>query len=393
MTSGISGDMALSALIALGLDENQLSKTLSDLIGSKINISTESVYRNSISARLLKIDCADNSIQFKGFSQIRDIISSSTLSDTVISKSISTFKILADAEASIHNIPLDDVHFHEIGAIDTIIDIVGVAYGLEVLGIDLVYANKPILGSGTVETEHGTLPLPAPATLRILNNIDVKRISTIGETTTPTGAAILRSHVTEFKDTFEGKIVSDAYSTGNYTFEGMPNLLRAILIETNEVDKKYADNVYQITTNIDDMSGEAFGYLIDKLISIGSYDVSYIPAFGKKNRPLYILSVIIPIDLKSTAIDIIFRYSTTAGVRLELINRVIMSREYLSVEVDKYKANIKKMSYNNIEKISPEWQDCIDIAEQLSKSPLEIYNIIMNLGLEKLNSTTIKKGD
>ncbi len=370
--SGISGDMTLSALISLGVDEKDISEILSKLTDIKIDLSVEKIDRHSISANLLKIKTTDDSKRYRNLNDIKNILEGSDLKNEVINNSIKTFEILADAEASVHNIPIEKVHFHEIGAIDTIIDIVGVSYALDTLCIDKILSSKPIFGYGTVKTEHGILPLPAPATIRILQGIDVKRIDVEGELTTPTGAVILKANVHEFKNSFNGTIIKEVYSTGNMSFKEIPNLLRTILLNDTACEL-YADKIYQISTNIDDMTGEALGFLLDTLLSAGAYDVTYTQATGKKNRPTHIMNIILPFNLKDIIIETIFKFSTTAGIRISEVDRVIMDREFKTIDLFGNNIKVKILKYGDIEKASPEWDDCVAVSKIIDMTPIEVY--------------------
>ncbi len=370
--SGISGDMALSALISLGVDAKEISDILSKLTDIKIDLSVEKIDRHSISANLLKIKTTDDNKRYRNLNDIKNILENSSLKKTVIENSIKTFEILAIAEAEVHNMPVEKVHFHEVGAIDSIIDIVGVSYALDILNINKVISSKPVLGYGTVKTEHGILPLPAPATLRILNGIDVKRIDVEGELTTPTGAAILKANVHEFKNAFNGAIIKEVYSTGNMSFIEIPNLLRTILLDDNS-DKNYTDKIYQISTNIDDMTGEALGFLLDNLLSVGAYDVSYTHATGKKNRPTHIINIILPFNLKDIIIETVFKFSTTAGIRILEVDRVIMDREFKNIDLFGNIIKVKILKYGDIEKASPEWDDCVAVSKIIDMTPIEVY--------------------
>ena len=376
--SGISGDMALSALISLGVDEKEISEILSKLTNIKIDLSVEKIDRHSISANLLKIKTTDDNKRYRNLNDIKNILENSNLKKTVIENSIKTFEILAIAEAEVHNMPVEKVHFHEIGAIDSIIDIVGVSYALDTLSINKIQSSKPVFGYGTVKTEHGILPLPAPATIRILNGIDVKRIDVEGELTTPTGAAILKANVREFKNSFNGTIIKEVYSTGNMSFIEIPNLLRTILLEDNN-DKIYTDKIYQISTNIDDMTGEALGFLLDNLLSVGAYDVAYTQATGKKNRPTHIMNIILPFNLKDIIIETVFKFSTTAGIRISEVDRVIMDREFRNIDLFGNNIKVKILKYHDIEKASPEWDDCVAVSKIIDMTPIEVYYKVMSI--------------
>ncbi|MDE7168974.1 MAG: nickel pincer cofactor biosynthesis protein LarC [Mucispirillum sp.] len=375
MTSGISGDIMLSALLALGANEKELSEKLSLTLGKTVKLSMEDVWRNSILCKRLIIDCDIEGEPFRNLPDIKNMLFASPFSEEVKENAVKAFELIAEAESEVHGISINEVHFHEIGAADTIIDIAGTAWALEELNIERVVSSIPTVSCGVINAAHGLMPLPAPATLKILKNVPLKRLNVEGELITPTGAAILKTFVSDFSNEFQGKFIKDAFSTGNAEFNGLTNMFRAIILEAEHID----DNILKIEANIDDMTGEHFGFLLNKLMASNALDVCYIPAFGKKNRPLYILSVMAKSEDRDNLLDIIFKYSSTAGVRIEKIDRITAERDFIEREVMGEKISVKRLVYKNHIRLSPEWDDCIKIGEKHGVSPAEI----MRLALEE----------
>lgn len=371
MSSGISGDIALACLFQLGADIGGFSEAVSDMIGSPVKLSMEKVRRSGVSCGRLKIDAPGDDSGFKSFRDLRKMIISSSVPEIVKSNTLKTLSVLAEAESQIHGIAVDDVHFHEVGAVDTIIDCVGMAWCVNELEIDKIRSSHPLFGYGTVETAHGVLPLPAPATLKILQDVPVRRIDVEGELTTPTGAAILKTYVSEFTRSFHGQVGRDCYATGATEFDGVPNFTRAVLFEEDRAENK--DEVLLMKTNIDDMSGENFGFLLDTLMGIGALDVSYSPAYGKKNRPLYMLTVMLPKEREKEIAKIIFRYSTTAGIRVQTVDRLVMAREMMAVKIEGESVNVKRLYYDDIEKFCPEWDDCVKVSKKIITTPTDVH--------------------
>lgn len=250
---------------------------------------------------------------------------------------------------------------------DTIIDVFGASWCLNELNIDRVISNIPVTGYGYINAAHGIIPLPAPATLKILENIPLNRVDTEGEMITPTGAALLKTYVSEYTNSFSGKVIKDSFATGQKEFKGMANFMRAVILENG-----YNDSIINITTNIDDMTGELLGYLYEKLMGKGAKDVCFIPAFGKKNRPLYIVNIMCVEKDKDEIVYTLFKYSSTIGMRIEKVNRITAKRDFIEKDFMGEKIKLKRIKYNDIERLSPEWEDCKKAAEILNLTPLEI---------------------
>lgn len=295
------------------------------------------------------------------------MIYSAECNELVKDNAVQTFEIIAEAESRVHGIGIEEVHFHEIGALDTIIDVFGASWCLNELNIDRVISNIPVTGYGYINAAHGIIPLPAPATLKILENIPLNRVDIEGEMITPTGAALLKTYVSEYTNSFSGKVIKDSFATGQKEFKGMANFMRAVILENG-----YNDSIINITTNIDDMTGELLGYLYEKLMEKGAKDVCFIPAFGKKNRPLYIVNIMCAEADKDNIVYTLFKYSSTIGMRIEKVNRITAKRDFIEKDFMGEKIKLKRIKYNDIERLSPEWEDCKKAAEILNLTPLEI---------------------
>lgn len=358
MTSGISGDMTLALLISLGADKDKISNILSKILNQKVELCLETVWRQAVACNKLNIKCSIEGEPFRHFSDIKKMIESAECKESVKANAIKSFEIIAEAESKVHGIDIEEVHFHEIGAVDTIIDLLGVSIALDDLGIEKISSNIVPLGTGFINAAHGLMPLPAPATLKILHSIPVNKLDVEGELVTPTGAAILKTYVSDFTNLYTGKIIKDSYATGEKEFNGVANMLQGIILENG-----YSDEIIQISTNIDDMTGEHLGFLYEKLMEQKALDVTFIPAFMKKNRPAYIVNIILSEKDKENIIYTLFRYSSTIGMRVEKINRITMTRKIVEKEVLGEKIRIKEITYQDIKRCSPEYEDIKRIAD------------------------------
>ena len=358
MTSGISGDMTLALLISLGADKDKISNILSKILNQKVELCIETVWRQSVACNKLNIKCNIEGEPFRHFSDIKKMIESAECKESVKANAIKSFEIIAEAESKVHGIDIEEVHFHEIGAVDTIIDLLGVSIALDDLEIEKITSNIVPLGTGFINAAHGLMPLPAPATLKILHNIPVNKLDVEGELVTPTGAAILKTYVSDFTNLYTGKIIKDSYATGEKEFNGVANMLQGIILENG-----YSDEIIQISTNIDDMTGEHLGFLYEKLMEKGALDVAFIPAFMKKNRHAYVVNIMTQEQNKENIIYTLFKYSSTIGMRIEKMERVVMNRKIVEKEVLGEKIRVKEISYKDITRFSPEYEDIKRIAD------------------------------
>ena len=359
--SGISGDMILGALIDAGLDLHQLESELSKLKIAGYTLKAEMTTRQGISGTKFSVDADEDHVE-RHLRDIEEIIDHSDLDDDIKYSGKEIFHTLAFVEANIHNSEPAEVHFHEIGAVDSIIDIVGALLGFKILGIESVYASKIPVGTGFVECDHGIIPLPAPATLELLKGIPIYSCDTNRELVTPTGIAILKHVAKSFGIIPEMKVERIGYGAGSRNLT-IPNLLR-VWIGKAEAEKAYGeDEVILIETNLDDMNPEFFGYTSEKLLERGALDVFMTPIFMKKNRPGTLISVLITPDILDETLSIIFSETTSLGIRLHRLERKKLLREIITVETIFGHVRVKVGKFGqDVKNISPEYEDCKEIA-------------------------------
>ena len=379
--SGISGDMTLGALLDLGVPLEWLKEQLHRVPLADFDILVSPVQRHGIHAASVQVEIQDSKTS-RHYSDIRDLIENSPLSDSVKSTSLAIFKRLAEAEARIHHRPVDHVHFHEVGGVDAIVDIVGTALGLDYLGIKKIVASPVPLGKGFVACSHGNLPLPAPATLGILEGVPVYGTDIPYELVTPTGAAIIRSLAQRFEPLPQMVIARIGYGAGQHDFEDRPNLLRVLLGAESEsavdLDGKLSeDQITIVETCIDDMNPELFGYLMERLFEDGALDVYWIPVYMKKNRPGTMLQVLCKIDRRETLIHRILIETTTLGVRYYPSRRRLLKRESVEVKTSYGVIAVKRIKdpQGNVRNI-PEYEECRKIAIKKNIPLRVVYDTI-----------------
>jgi len=387
---GASGDMILGTLIGLGADVNILNRELASLLPSekfRITVSPkESCGINGITA-IVEIsethshhshDIPDHSgHDSRSFADIRHLLEQSNLTDTVKKMSISVFSALAAAEGKVHNVPADKVHFHEVGAVDSIVDITGCCLALEMLGIQGISVSPLPSGQGTFKCRHGIYPIPAPATVELMKNLQSVMTDEPYELVTPTGAALL-SVWPHLDIPASSGIINAANSFGQRTLNSRPNLLRAILYETagNAMPEQSgeSDSAVVLETNIDDCPAEFIGPLFERLFRVGALDVWTTPILMKKQRPGTMLSVICKSDCREAIYDMIFRETTTFGIREYPVARQCLERRFEQVETPFGTVKIKVGSRHgrNIT-CSPEIDDCIRLSEKSGVAAREVY--------------------
>ena len=379
--SGISGDMLLSAMLDAGLSFPDLQERLQTLPLGGYRMVKGNADRNHIHGTTFSVHC-QGTHQHRNFKDIRTIIHQGEFSKQVKETSIQIFRSLAVVEGRIHNRPADEVHFHEVGAVDSIIDIVGAVYGVEELGIQSIYASKIPLGSGFVKTAHGRMPIPAPATIALLCDIPVFDSGVQQEMVTPTGAALLKGLACAFGEMPAMKAQRIGYGAGSRDLPDRPNMLRMIIGEQNAGME--TDTVVALETNIDDMSPERLGYLMDCLFDAGALDVAFFPAQMKKNRPGVQVQVISYPQQKDRLLEIFFRESSTLGVRFQFTERKILQREKAEVESPWGKIQVKSISrQNGTKRFAPEYEVCRNIAQHHSVSLEEVYDWVKGLTVDE----------
>lgn len=445
--SGISGDMTIGALLDLGIDREKLLKELSrlELDGYRIDIGTKTV--NGINGVDVNVVLADEESAHdhetnhgseqthehdhghesgqehnheqahehdhdheyghdqdhtrsqaqgeRGLIEIEQIIDHSSLNNTIKSFSKKVFREIAAAEAKVHGKSINEVHFHEVGAIDSIVDIVGTAICLELLGVEKVYSSPLHDGSGFIECRHGIIPVPVPAVMEMLCGSGIPLVTEdVGtELVTPTGMGIIKSLASGFGVMPAMKIEKTGYGYGKRN-TGRLNALRVILGETLEdagngnlsgisctnpciAQKLHGkDEIIVLETNIDDTTSEVLGYTMAKLLEAGALDVFFTPVFMKKNRPAYMMTVLAKPGSEDTLAEIVLTETSTLGIRARRMERYCMERETMQVETVYGKARLKIASLGQIKKASPEYEDCRKIAQDTGMPLQKVYELV-----------------
>ncbi len=401
--------MLLGALVDAGGNKvkfkiSRLAEVIPEFLPDckEINIDFEEVNRSGIRATRIGINIHEHIHHREGailMEAINRILPEFDLSKKASEFAVNALKTLIQAEATVHNEPFDHVHLHEAGSADTIIDVAGIAIALDSLGVfnSKIYGTPPSIGGGIIEIDHGTYPVPPPATTRILKdyNIPFKGGPVEKELVTPTGISILANLVTEFVGVYPAMTIKvEGYGAGKYEFHGIPNVTRIIIgdaaIRQFSVARKfYEDEIIKLETNVDDVTGEVLGYTMDKLLEHGALDVSYLSTVTKKNRPGYLITVIArPQDSLKLA-SILFEETGTLGIRTVLEHpRLILSRsiEKISITIDgkEFHVGIKigKDSEDNILTLKPEFEDTKDIAKETGESMKTISEIALKKARE-----------
>jgi pyridinium-3,5-bisthiocarboxylic acid mononucleotide nickel chelatase len=381
--SGISGDMNLGAMLDLGVDKAYLINELNKLNLKGWELIVVKDQRHGISGTKVTVKQTRHEHIHRHLSDIEKIIKDSGLDIKTQELSMKIFMKIAVAEASVHKISLDHVHFHEVGAVDSIIDVVGAAICFNSLNVEAVHVSSVELGGGFVKCDHGKLPVPAPATAEIIKGIPVKKGGVDFEATTPTGAAILAALGTYFSSDLPIKIKKSAYGIGQKDHPEVPNLLRVFLGETI-VNSESGHDALLLECNIDDMNPEFFEYISEKLFKAGASDVYYSSIIMKKGRPGIILSVICETGLADSIKDIIFNESTSLGIRSFPFRKDTLVRKFESLQTIYGNVTIKRSFYKDKEvSCKPEYEECKKIATETGFPVKEIYNNIMAMLIHK----------
>ncbi|MEW5908739.1 MAG: nickel pincer cofactor biosynthesis protein LarC [Thermodesulfobacteriota bacterium] len=360
--SGISGDMILGAFVDLGVPLDWLENSLKGLPLSGFSLSRTHLLRHGIRACKVHVR-VDESQPFRSYTDIRFLVEGSLLSLPLKNRSLEILERLADAESKIHGCVKEEVHFHEIGGVDTMVDIIGALLCAEYLGIQEVISSPIPLGSGVVSCAHGTLPVPAPATLAILTGIPVKGTDIPHELATPTGAAIITSMATHFGSIPEMVVEKVGYGAGSREIDSLPNILRILLGRRAGSPGKEEDQVSIIECCIDDMNPEFFGFLMERLFQDGALDVFWIPVFMKKNRPATMVQVVSRNEIREQIIRRILFETTTLGVRFTEAGRRILPRKSVPVQTRYGEIPAKQVTeLDGRIRMVPEYEACRKVA-------------------------------
>ncbi|HEX4807484.1 MAG TPA: nickel pincer cofactor biosynthesis protein LarC [Bryobacteraceae bacterium] len=353
--SGISGDMTVGALLDAGAPWTGVEAALTSLkLGATVRV--EKTKRRGMAASKFTVDSGEQKAH-RHLPHIEKIIRAGDLSSGAQEKALAVFRRLGEAEAQTHNVPIEKVHFHEVGAVDSICDIVGACVALDLLGITEVRSSRVNVGSGTVQTEHGLLPVPAPATAELLKDCPVYSAGPEFELTTPTGAALLATLATGFGGVPPMRVLSQGFGAGDKDFPSQANLLRALIGEPTGASE--ATTVSVIEANIDDSTPQVLGFAVERLFAAGALDVTLSPIFMKKNRSANTLTVICSPDKTEELSAILFAETTTLGLRIHQAERRVLPRQVAEVDTSFGKIRVK---YTNESNFTPEYEDCRKLA-------------------------------
>jgi len=378
--SGISGDMNLGAMIDLGVDRELLINELKKLAIDRYEIRITKDQRRGIQGTRVDVVVSDQeSLHHRTFADISKLIEDSALSGNVKTISLAVFRKIADAEAKIHGCDVDDVHFHEVGAVDSIVDIVGAAVCLDVLKVDKIFSSPVQVGGGFVKCAHGTLPVPAPATAEILRGIPVKSGLVPFETTTPTGAAILAATVDVFTEEMNFTPEKIGYGIGHRDTD-IPNVLRIFLgeIEASDwPDDLEVHDAFVVECNIDDMNPEFYNDVMDALFDAGAQDVYLTPVIMKKSRPAVTISVLCHGKALKAVEEVLLLRTSTLGIRTRKVTKTMLRRDFSRVSTKYGEITVKNAYYRGKKiKSKPEYEECKKLAAEKGVSLQEIYNSV-----------------
>jgi len=373
--SGASGDMLLGALIDLGLSLEDLREALGRMNLTGYELKAESQVRHGISGTKLQVLDTAGAHPARHLSDVCELIEASTLSDRVKSTSHAVFVRIARAEAGIHGASIDHVHFHEISAVDSLVDIVGFAAGLELLGIERVFASPVPLGSGTIKTAHGLIPVPAPATLALLAEVGAPTRPHQAETeiVTPTAAALLSELATFERPAMCVQEVGYGFGDKEFPWANMLRVWRGV---TGSELHSRREPVVVIECNLDDISGEMLGYAMERLFTAGAVDVWFTSVQMKKNRPGVVVSALAHPDRADAIADVVLRETSTLGVRVSpVIERVVCERKLRQVETPWGVVQVKeKWIGGELVAVSPEYEDCARIARERALPLAQVFD-------------------
>ena len=373
--AGISGDMNLGALVDLGVDAGHLEKELGKLNIEGFRLEVKSDMRKGISGTKVTVvvDHPENE-KHRHLSHIEELINGSSLSDSIKAKSLAIFDLVAEAEAKVHNISKEQVHFHEVGALDSIADIVGAAICQEELKVDEIRASPVQLGGGFVKCAHGMMPVPAPATAEIVADIPVKTGLVDYEATTPTGAAILAATVDHFESRMELVVLKTGYGIGQRDGE-IPNVLRVYLAEDRArlIEDVEEEEAVMLECNMDDMNPEWYTHVTELLFESGAADVTMTPIVMKKSRPAHMLSVLCSHAKADQLKEILFRETSSIGLREYPVKKSMLRRETFRVKTKYGEIDVKRCYFKgNVVNEKPEFEQCRMLAREHGVSLEEI---------------------
>ena len=387
--SGASGDMILGALVDTGLRIDGLRDVVASLRLDGVTLATERVDRNGVGATKFRVR-TDGGLappghehhHHRGLAEIIEIVDRSDLSATSKTRAGGLFRRLAEIEAAIHQRPVEEIHLHEVGALDSIVDVVGAVFLLEELAADRIVASSLNVGSGTVRCEHGELPVPAPATARIVEGVPIYSTGVRAELLTPTGALVVTAYADAYGPIPSMEVRQIGYGAGDLDLKGTPNVLRVLVGEAVEIGT--FEQVIVIECEIDDMNPQIFGVLMERLYEEGALDVFYTPIQMKKNRPGTLVTVVALPQHRELLSDVFFKETTTIGVRFTEMSRERLQRDEIAVETPIGQIRFKVARRDGVAiNAAPEFEDCARAAREHGLSVKDVQAIATKAYLER----------
>lgn len=381
--AGVSGDMIIGAQLDLGVDLESLKQQLASLGLSGYEIKSRRVVRSGIAAAKFDVEVDEATQPARTLDDIRSIIVGSSVSNHIKDQAIRVFERLAEAEARVHGTTPDKVHFHEVGAVDSIIDIVGAMIGFELLGVERFFCSPLRLGSGSVNSQHGRLPIPAPATAELLRGVQVYAGELEGEFVTPTGAAVVATLSQAFGPLPQMTVDRVGYGAGSRDPKDFPNALRLMIGEIEEADELGSpqtevyvtpdETIVVIETNIDDMNPQVYGFVMERAFALGALDVFMVPVQMKKDRPGVLLTVLSRPATANATIEMLLAETTTLGVRYYEAKRRVLERTIETVETEYGPVRIKvaRVGARTLH-FQPEYEECVRVAVAANVPLLEV---------------------
>ena len=374
--SGVSGDMFLGALVDTGVPLKILEKGLKTLGIKGYRLREQQVIRSSIRATKVDVDIQKGFTKPLSLAAIKKTLTNSRLPDTVRTQALQTFQLIAEAEGTVHGKSPGKVHFHEVGVIDSLVDIVGTLLGMAHLNVTTVSCSSINLGAGTISTAHGLLPVPGPAVAQMAKGISIFSKGPVMELTTPTGMALIRTLTKNCRPLPSLTPQTIGYGAGTADPKGWPNVLRLFLGQDESPSSITSEQIIQLETNIDDMNPQLYDQMMSHLFNAGALDVTLSPTMMKRNRPGTVVSVIAwPKDLQALT-TILLSETTTLGVRVQELSRVVASRQIKTVRIPGGTVQVKIAELGDGQvKVTPEYRDCVALAERNKQSVQTIIDL------------------
>ena len=384
LIGGASGDMILGALIDAGVPAEKLTEMLAGLKLDEFELIVTPTEKNGFQATKVDIQVGDQPPE-RHLKEILAVIRNSSLPTSIQNRAIRIFQKIASVEAGIHNKPVDQIHLHELGGTDTIVDVTGALLALDFLGVSHIYASPIPLGSGFIKGAHGQIPLPAPATMGLLEGLPVRSTEIKAELITPTGAALLAELVKDFSPPPEMKVEAVGYGAGTRDLP-IPNLLRVMIGETAETGNQIREQLIFLESNLDDLNPEIYPYVMESLFNAGALDVCLVPVQMKKNRPGTQIQVLVEVHKAEDMREILFQETSTLGIRQTQVDRYSLPRNIQEVSTSLGIVRIKVAGEGTkFQKASPEYEDCQKLARENDIPLQQVYQEAVKAYYEQKN--------